>query len=210
MSPYNPNAPKLEAKSDFSIPNIREVFLVEFAEGVPIRELLMSVEDNDAVDDVPTIDGVETEPVGEIANDPILDEKFPTRPIASASGVRLHRVISPDHKTVTVYNESTNRTPLDFLTGPAFFATTNPGEVYGWTVIAVTGANPERTLTEIQGVRSATPDETDILNEMYPGWLESCRVFDAIAAEEAANLKLRNDVLITGAPIIATEPIVVE
>jgi hypothetical protein len=141
----------------------------------------------------------ETEDVLEEAVEEAVDEKpmtteelmaqesFATRPVASASGLRIHRVIAPDHSVVTQFDAELDRTPLDFLGDKGAVVTSaRPGDPYTWQLIGLGGLSPDGNVAPITGTRPATADEAAALDEMYPGWLAACAKFDAERAAEIA------------------------
>ena len=188
---YTPNVPEMLVTDQLDVPNIRDVFLVEFSDTAPIREVLM---------DPTSAEPPETEDVPEAPVEEAVDEKsmtteelmaqesFATRPVASASGLRIHRVIAPDHSVVTQFDAELDRTPLDFLGDKGAVVTTaRPGDPYTWQLIGLGGLSPDGNVVPITGTRPATADEAAALDEMYPGWLAACAKFDAeLAAEIAA------------------------
>jgi hypothetical protein len=187
---YTPNVPEMLVTDQLDVPNIRDVFLVEFSDTAPIREVLM---------DPTSAEPPETEDVPEAAVEEAVDEKpmtteelmaqesFATRPVASASGLRIHRVIAPDHSVVTQFDAELDRTPLDFLGDKgAVVASARPGDPYTWQLIGLGGLSPDGNVAPITGTRPATADEAAALDEMYPGWLAACAKFDAERAAEIA------------------------
>lgn len=193
-TPYNPNVPELLVSGELEVPNIRAVFLAEFADGAPIREVLMDPASAAPVE----AEGDEAEGDGSGAALPEIDaaaspadlleqESFPTKPVMTASGLRIHRVIAPDHSVVTQYDAGADRTPLDFLdVGGAVLASTRPGDPYTWQLMGLGKPSPDGTIVPVTGVRAADAAESAALDEMYPGWLEACRKFDAERAEQLA------------------------
>ena len=190
---YAPNVPALSVTGDLVVEDMSAVMLAEFASDVGIREILMDpasavapeVPDalplpplaksaiSEAISDVMQ----PAEPVVEEGVDPLLHEPFPTRPVAAASGVRLHRVIGPDHKVVTQFDAEKDMTPLDFLgEDGAVVAVTHPGPVYEWKLVKLGPANGN--VAAILAMRLATAEEGAVLDGMYPGWLEACKKFD--------------------------------
>jgi hypothetical protein len=187
---YTPNVPEMLVTDQLDVPNIRDVFLAEFSDTAPIREVLM---------DPTSAEPPETEDVPEAPVEAPVEEKsmtteelmaqesFATRPVASASGLRIHRVIAPDHSVVTQFDAELDRTPLDFLGDKgAVVASARPGDPYTWQLIGLGGLSPDGNVAPITGTRPATADEAAALDEMYPGWLAACAKFDAERAAEIA------------------------
>ncbi len=194
---YAPNVPSLSVTGELVVEDIRTVMLAEFASDVGVREILMDpssavvpeVEDRPV--EAPMAKTAISEAVAGIleeteqaAADPMLNEPFPTRPVAAASGIRLHRVIAPDHKIVTQFDAEKDMTPLDFLgEDGATVAVAQPGDVYSWKLIKLGPANGN--VAPILAMRAATGEESAALDEMYPGWLEACKRFDAAVVVES-------------------------
>jgi hypothetical protein len=190
---YAPNVPALSVTGELVVEDIRAVLLAEFASDVGVREILMdpasavAPEAPDALPQPPLAKSAISEAIGEALQpseqeaetaDSMLHEPFPTRPVAAASGVRLHRVIGPDHKVVTQFDAEKDMTPLDFLgEDGAVVAVTHPGDVYSWKLIKLGPANGN--VAAILAMRIASDEESKALDEMYPGWLEACKKFDA-------------------------------
>lgn len=174
------NLPEILVTDEFEIPDIRAVLLAEFGPA-DLREILMDptlVEGSD--------EPSEDEAPNEEADAAIYNEKFATTPVASAKGVRLHRVIGPDHEVVTQYDAITDSTPLDFIDGGGVvLASTRPGNPYGWQLTHVGQKSEDGTIAQILGVCVASDKESAILNEMYPGWLEACELFDEAMLQDA-------------------------
>ena len=180
---YSANVPSLSVTEQLDVEDIEAVFLAEFTPGEPVREILM-----DPSSALPPEVPQEELPEGEeLTPEQLLaSESFPTTPVASASGLRLHRVIGPDRQVVAQFDATADRCPLDFLgeTG-AIVATTQPGTPYTWKLVQMGPASEDGNVAPILAMRAATEQETERLNEMYPGWLEACKKFDEQAAAEA-------------------------
>lgn len=187
---YTPNVPEMLVTDQLDVPNIRDVFLVEFSDTAPIREVLMdptSAEppETEDVPEAPVEEAVDEKPM--TTEELMAQESFATRPVASASGLRIHRVIAPDHSVVTQFDAELDRTPLDFLGDKGAVVTTaRPGDPYTWQLIGLGGLSPDGNVVPITGTRPATADEAAALDEMYPGWLAACAKFDAERAAEIA------------------------
>ena len=187
---YTPNVPEMLVTDQLDVPNIRDVFLVEFSDTAPIREVLMdptSAEPSETEDvpEAPVEEAVDEKPM--TTEELMAQESFATRPVASASGLRIHRVIAPDHSVVTQFDAELDRTPLDFLGDKGAVVTTaRPGDPYTWQLIGLGGLSPDGNVVPITGTRPATADEAAALDEMYPGWLAACAKFDAERAAEIA------------------------
>ena len=167
---YQANVPSLASNDSIEVTDPRTILLAEFADGPAIRELMLD----------PAASEAELERVAAEG-----DEYFPTRAVAGATGVRLHRVIAPDHGVVTQFNAETDRTPLDFLNpNGAVLAVATPGETYTWCLVALGATSKDSTVAPVLGVRAATPEESAVLDEIYPGWLDACRRFDELAATQ--------------------------
>ena len=183
---YTPNVPEMLVTDQLDVPNIRDVFLVEFSDTAPIREVLMDPTSAEPpeTEDVPE-EAVDEKPM--TTEELMAQESFATRPVASASGLRIHRVIAPDHSVVTQFDAELDRTPLDFLGDKGAVVTTaRPGDPYTWQLIGLGGLSPDGNVVPITGTRPATADEAAALDEMYPGWLAACAKFDAERAAEIA------------------------
>jgi hypothetical protein len=164
--------------------------LAEFAPGEPVREIMLD----------PSSAAPPEAPLEEAGEDVspeqlLASESFPTTPVASASGVRLHRVISPARKVVAQFDANTDRCPLDFLgeTG-AVVAVAQPGDVYTWKLLHLGPMSEDGNVAAILAMRLANEAETERLNAMYPNWLEKCKEFDAQQAEA--------DALTAGRPVM--------
>ena len=191
---YTPNVPEMLVTDQLDVPNIRDVFLAEFSDTAPIREVLM----DPASAEPPETEGVPEASVEEVVEEAVdekpmtteelmAQESFATRPVASASGLRIHRVIAPDHSVVTQFDAELDRTPLDFLGDKgAVVASARPGDPYTWQLTGLGGLSPDGNVAPITGTRPATADEAAALDEMYPGWLAACAKFDAERAAEIA------------------------
>ena len=185
---YAPNVPGMLVTDQLNVPDIQAVFLAEFSDTAPVREILM-----DPTSAEPPEQGGET---GEPESDEqpatpeelMAQESFPTRAVATASGLRIHRIIAPDHTIITQFNAELDRTPLDFLGEKgAIVASARPGDPYSWQLTGLGALSQDGTVAPIVGVRPATAEESAALDRMYPGWLDACAKFDAEkAAEEAA------------------------
>lgn len=180
---YAPNVPSLSVTDDLHVDDIRAVMLAEFAAGAGVREVMLDPASAEAPEEI--------EP-GEIAEptdaDVLAGEAFPTRPVAAASGLRLHRVVAPDHKIVTQFDAALDKTPLDFLgeTG-AVVAVAQPSDpLYFWKLVQLGSVSGDGNVAPIMAIRDATADEAAALSEMYPGWLEACRAFDVAGSEHRA------------------------
>lgn len=205
---YSPNVPSLSVTGDLQLEDIRKVYLAEFAEGAPVREVLMdpasAATPQTPSADLPAPEGFEKAPIAEAVEEAVVaiveeaqanmtpeellaSESFPTKPVAAASGLRLHRVVAPDHSVVTQYDANRDCTPLDFLgeTG-AVVAVAQPGREYSWKLIQFGPASKDGNVAPILAMRPADEAETSALNEMYPGWLEAVRRFDEEAAAQTA------------------------
>jgi len=169
---YNPNTSNIVAGAELVVDDIRSVLLAEFADGAPIREVVF---------DSPAEEGEtpeEDQPVG--------------KPLATATGVRLHRVVNSRHEVVTAYDAVKEKTPLDFLKeAGAVLASARPGAVYSWQLSAVRKVEDGSDVAMIEATRLATAEEAEVLNEMYPGWLEACRAFDTQHSADVAVLHER-------------------
>ena len=183
---YTPNVPEMLVTDQLDVPNIRDVFLVEFSDTAPIREVLMDPTSAEP----PETEDVPEAPVDEkpmTTEELMAQESFATRPVASASGLRIHRVIAPDHSVVTQFDAELDRTPLDFLGDKGAVVTTaRPGDPYTRQLIGLGGLSPDGNVVPITGTRPATADEAAALDETYPGWLAACAKFDAERAAEIA------------------------
>ena len=171
-----PNLPTIVTGDSFPDPVPREIFLAEFGPDCGVRELAM-------------------DPATEIADEQDADVRFATRAVAQARGIRLHRVIGPDREFVTGLDPETERTDLSFLSSRpvTFLASARPGpDAYGWQITAM-GAPQDADVAPVLGTRPATPGEAEVLDEMYPGWLERCREFDAREREQHAAHALRRE-----------------
>lgn len=167
---YQANVPSLTASESVEVANPRTILLAEFADGPAIRELMLD----------PTASESELERVAAEG-----DEYFPTRAVAGAVGVRLHRVIAPDHSIVTQFNAEADRTPLDFLSpNGTVLAVATPGEVYTWRLVAIGVPSKDSAVAPVLGIRPATSEESVVLDELYPGWLNACRRFDEVEANQ--------------------------
>ena len=182
---YSANVPSLSVTDQLNVEDIGAVFLAEFTPGEPVREILM-----DPSSALPPEVPQEELPEGEeLTPEQLLaSESFPTTPVASASGLRLHRVIGPDRQVVAQFDATADRCPLDFLgeTG-AVVAVAQPGREYSWKLIQFGPASKDGNVAPILAMRPADEAETAALNEMYPGWLEAVRRFDEEAAAQAAS-----------------------
>ncbi len=185
---YAPNVPSLSVTNDLHVEDIRTVMLAEFAASAGVREVMLDPTSAAAPE--------ELEP-GEIAEptdaDVLAGEAFPTRPVAAASGLRLHRVVAPDHKVITQFDAALDKTPLDFLgeTG-AVVAVAQPAEPqYFWKLVQLGSVSGDGNVAPIMAIRDATSEEAEALNEMYPGWLKACHAFD-VAGTEYRNTKAPN------------------
>lgn len=164
---YNPNTSAVTTTTDVVVDDISNVLLAEFADSAPIREVMF---------DAPAAEGEGSEEGSEVG-----------RPIASATGVRLHRVVDKDYNTVTEYDSVLEKTPLTFLQEHgAILASTRPGPVYTWQLSAVRKVEEGSDIAMIEATRPATPEEAQALDAMYPGWLDACRKFDLQHSGEVA------------------------
>ena len=173
-----PNLPILTAGS-FADPDPREIFLAEFGPDCGVRELAM-------------------DPSTEVPDEDDSDVRFATKAVAQARGVRLHRVIGPDHAFVTGLDPETERTDLSFLKDRpvTYLASARPGPAeYGWQITAVGNPSGE-DVAPVLGTRAATPVEAEALDGMYPGWREQCRAFDACERDLAEAADARREVRI--------------
>ena len=172
---YAPNVPSLSVTEELQVQDIRTVMLAEFTPGAGVREVMLDPASAEAAEEISPDEIAEPTEADVLAG-----EAFPTRPVAAAAGLRLHRVIAPDHKIVTQFDAALDKTPLDFLgeTG-AVVAVAQPGDVYSWKLIQLGSVSGDGNVAPIMAIREATPEEGTALDEMYPGWLSACRAFDA-------------------------------
>lgn len=176
---YEPNVPSLSVTDQLVLDNINEVFLAEFSPNSGVREVLMDPTSAVAPDESP-LSGEESS--DESVKDILASESFPTRPVATAAGIRLHRVISPAREVVAQYDAERDMTPMDFLgESGAVVAVAQPGETYTWKLVQIGPTSSDGNVAPIIAMRPANASETAQLDEMYPGWLEACRKFDAEA-----------------------------
>jgi hypothetical protein len=201
---YQPNTPAVLVRDQVDVPDVRCVCLAEFGEGSPIREVLMdpASDPKDAKSTNHTCsscanftgifypgcpcpkdrkvhksnsacDHFSVHPPGFKPTD------TPKKPMATASGLRLHSVHAPDGTVLARYDAEQDRTPLDFLKeGPRVVACARPGKTYSWQLVELGKPTPNGNLAPITGARPATTEEGKVLDEMYPGWLASCEKFD--------------------------------
>ena len=190
---YAPNVPEMLVTDQLEVADIQTVFLAEFSDTAPIREVLMdptSAEAPDADEEAaageePAEGGADEAPM--TPEELMAQESFATRPVASASGLRIHRIIAPDHTTVTQFDAELDRTPLDFLGDKgAIVASARPGEPYTWQLTGLGALSADGNVAPITGTRPATAEESAALDAMYPGWLAACSKFDAERAAEVA------------------------
>lgn len=193
---YSPNVPAVTVSEDLQVSDIRKVLLAEFAGGAPVRELLMDLASAEPPEP-PVEAGKAPTPEQMLAM-----ESFPTKPVSSASGLRLHRVLSPAHEVVTQFDANRDLTPLDFLAeAGAVVAVSQPGPVYSWKLVQLGRPSEDGNIAPILAMRAADETEAAALDEMYPGWLENCRRFDEqTAAAEATSPTLPPPALLATAP----------
>lgn len=184
---YAPNVPFIRVTDVVDVDNINEVLLMEFSEGPEVRQVISELSEADMAEVNP--------------DTPLSEEEMlkATKPLAQTTGLRVQRVIGTDHKTLAVYSEETQRCDLSFMRDEKYVngfvgASTRPTEgAYGWQITLFSALSEDGNIMSILGTRPATPEETEALNVMYPGWLVACEKFDneakvkaAINAEKAA------------------------
>jgi hypothetical protein len=164
-----PNVPALTAATDFEIADPSSILLAEFCPDGDIKEVLMDPTQTEGTED------------GDIP--------FSSTPVATARGIRLHRVWGPDREPVTEPTQAEGsplgtRTDMEFLRGRGvvYLASARPGPVYTWQITAVCADTAEEgkriDVATVLGTRSATGPEAARLDTVYRGWLTAQKDFD--------------------------------